>query len=64
MEITADEYLVTGIRARGWLFSVETHFDLLSGRNSAKCSRKRAPQGKHNRKKCAVDGGLTLHESC
>ena len=33
MEIRAVKYLVTGIPARGWLFAVETHFDLLSGRN-------------------------------
>ena len=64
MEITADKYLVTGIRARGWLFAVETHFGPPFRQESAKCSRKRAPQGKHNRETCAEDGGLALHESC
>lgn len=64
MEIRADKYLVTGIPARGWLFAVETHFDLLSGRNRQSALASERPKASTIAEKCAVDGGLTLHGSC
>jgi hypothetical protein len=50
MGITADKHLVTGIRARGWLFAVETHFDLLFGRNRQRTLASERPKASTNAK--------------